>query len=393
MDAKQQMYQHALKEAQALSAKGNLTPQEVNDLAKRTERLVRMRLDLEQAKSRDAIKDAFDAATPKVGASNDDGSGFGGDWQPLSEALSLKFGQAEMKNLHQAALSKTPFRTGAKAVQAESDFDQADAAFFDLTRIAPNRARFRVASLLPATVKLGDGNSVTYYKPSTLATAAAATAEAAALTQSSPTWVAVDEPIRKVGHYAHVPDEAVQDWADFQSVLGQELLDGLISVENAQLLVGSGVAPNLAGIYDDSRAVTARAQGTDMVADAIMKALGDVRDLGNVEPDAIIMRASDWIVIRTLKDNNDRYIFGDATSSGEKRIDGVPVYLTNDGTAGHVYVGSFASAKAYIRKMPTVESTITDSDDFVKDLAKFRVTERFALAVPRPTAFCDLTLA
>jgi hypothetical protein len=59
---------------------------------------------------------------------------------------------------------------------------------------------------------------------------------------------------------------------------------------------------------------------------------------------------------------------------------------------GHVYLGAFNTTRAYLRTVPRLESTNNDQDDFIKDLSKVRVIERFALAVPNNLAFCDLTL-
>ncbi|MEX2274894.1 MAG: phage major capsid protein [Actinomycetota bacterium] len=386
MSEKKRIYEETLAKATALTKKETLSISESKELGELTDRIISMR---EELKRDDELAHAFD----HIPTGTSDGPKFDGEWKPLDQLNSLRFAKADLEQLAKAAQGHSGLRIQAKAVQAETDFDNADAAFFDLVRVAANRSKFRVASLIPAQVKVGDGNSVTYYKPGALATGATAVSEAAALPQSSPTWVAVDEPIRKVGHYSHVPDEAVQDWSDMVAVLGQEMVDGLISVENAQVLVGDGTAPDLAGIFDDSRTgVQTRAQGGDVTITAIMKALGDVRENGNVEPDAIIMRASTWTNIRVIQNANEDYVYG-LVSNGERKIDGVPVHLTNDGTASHIYVGSFASAKAYLRKLPILESTNSADDDFIKDLTKFRVTERFALAVPRPEAFCDLTLS
>lgn len=339
---------------------------------------------------------AVEAAVAAVSGPAPDETGMTSDFQKtVADLAGFKFAAKDVENLRASAMGGTPY--GMKAVQAETAFAVADGNFFDLERFPAVRAKFRVASLIPAKMSVGDGNGITYYRPSTLATGATAVAEGGSIPQSSPTFVAVSEAIRKMGHYAHVPGEALQDQADFVQVLAEELVGGLIAVENAQVLVGSGAGANLAGIFDDSRtAIQARAQGTDTVLDAVMKALDDVRTNGHAEPDSIVMRSSDWTSIRLAKNASDDYYFsagGSPTGGSARSIDGVPVYLTEDGTASTVYVGAFSTARIYVRQVPTVETTISDGTDFLTDAVKARALERFALATPNEAAFCALTLA
>lgn len=339
------------------------------------------------------IKSALADVAPGV---DEGGAGPSNDFtKSLGDIQRLRFDQGDLESFRKAADSGSSYRV--KAVQAESAFAQSAGTLFDFELAPAVRETLRIASLIPAKLLGGGdgeaGNDVTYFTPSTLATGATAVAEAAALPQSSPTWVAVNEPIRKVAHYAHVPDEALQDWGQFYEVLGSEMVQGMIAIENSQLLVGSGVSPNLAGVFDDSRSITQVAQGTDTTLDAVLKSIAKVRELGFVEPDAVIMRASDWLGIRLSKNANDDYYFGPPTGAGIANIDGVPVYISSAGTSGHVYVGQFSSLRAYIRKLPTIETTNSADDDFTKDLTKVRVTERFALAVPSALKFADLTLS
>ncbi len=239
-----------------------------------------------------------------------DESGSEGLWsRKLSQVAEFKFARTELEALQKSMLAGASYR--AKAVQAESTLGVPAGSVLDLGQIDPAvRETFRVADLIPARLfgsgGMEAGNDVTYYRPVDLANQAAAVAEAAALPQSSPTWEAVSEPIRKVAHYAHIPDEALQDWSEFQQVLGAEMLAGMIAIENSQLLVGSGVAPNLAGVFDDSRSVLTQSQGTDTVIDAVIKSLNKVRRTGFVEPDAIVLRSADWEPIGLAKNSGWR---------------------------------------------------------------------------------------
>jgi HK97 family phage major capsid protein len=81
------------------------------------------------------------------------------------------------------------------------------------------------------------------------------------------------------------------DFTNFKAVIGTELLAGLINAENAQLLTGSGVAPNLTGLLTVSDILHQGEARTRL--DAILKAKTDLRTGASLtEPDAIVIHPS-----------------------------------------------------------------------------------------------------
>ena len=154
------------------------------------------------------------------------------------------------------------------------DIDSTDAPMaavgdYRMTPFPFLRDKPQVANLIP--VERTDAPTVFYFKGSTAASAAAAVAEGAAKPESSPVWTQVSAPVRKLAHYVRINDEVLQDFTNFRQVIGTALLAGLIDAENAQLLVGSGVAPNLTGLLTTSGILT-QARGADSSLDAILKA-------------------------------------------------------------------------------------------------------------------------
>ena len=84
------------------------------------------------------------------------------------------------------------------------------------------------------------GPSVIFFQQVSQASAAAPVAEGGAKPESSPNWTAVTTPARKLAHYAVVSKESLADFANFDQIVNQEMVRGLVVAENAQILTGSG---------------------------------------------------------------------------------------------------------------------------------------------------------
>ena len=182
----------------------------------------------------------------------------------------LDFSMGQVQQWHKAAQD-------GHFIKAEIDSTDSPMSAVGDYRMTPFpflRDKPRVANLIP--VERTDAPTVFYFRGTTAASAAAAVAEGAAKPESSPVWQQISSPVRKLAHYTRINDEVLQDFVNFREVVGTELLAGLIDAENAQLLVGSGVAPNLTGFLTTSGILT-RARGADSNLDAVAKAKADLR--------------------------------------------------------------------------------------------------------------------
>jgi hypothetical protein len=197
-----------------------------------------------------------------------------------SGAPALDFSTHQVQQMQKAAL-------GGHFIKAEIDSSDAPMSGVGDYRLTPFpflRDKPRVANLIPT--ERTDAPTVFYFRGSTAASAAAPVAEGAAKPESSPVWTQVSAPVRKIARYTRINDEVLADFTNFRQVVGTELLAGLIDAENSQLLVGSGVAPNLTGLLNTSGILT-RPRGTDSNLDAVAKAKADLRvGASFTEPDA-----------------------------------------------------------------------------------------------------------
>ncbi len=301
---------------------------------------------------------------------------------------SLDFSDAHVKAMHLAAQSGHYYKANIDSVGAP----MAAVGEYQLTPFPFLRDKARVASLIPT--QRTEAPMVFYFRGSTAASAAAAVAEGAAKPESTPVWSQISAPVRKLAHFTRINDEVLQDLSNFSKVVGAELLAGLVDVENAQLLTGSGTSPNLTGLLTTLGILT-RARGTDNNLDAILKAKADLRvGASFTEPDAVVIHPTNLMSIQTAKDTDGRYITNDPAAPGPETLFGMSVVATTKCTLGTALVGNFKEAATiYMRMAPTVEVAPLGggTTEFISNQTLVRCEERLTLAVQRPTSLISVT--
>jgi len=169
---------------------------------------------------------------------------------------------------------------------------------------------------------------------------------------------------------------------------------GLIDAENSQLLVGSGVSPNLTGLLTTSGILT-RARAADSNLDAVLKAKADLRvGASFCEPDGLVIHPSNLATIQLAKDTQGRYITNDPAQSGPETLFGMRLVPTTKITLNTALMGNFAeAARLYVRQSPVVELAPLGGGtiEFIANQTLARCEERLALAVPRPTSLISIT--
>jgi len=238
---------------------------------------------------------------------------------------------------------------------------------------------------------------VRYLKETVATNAAAAVAEGTAKPESTLNFSAVDEPVRKIATWLKVTDEMFEDVAALRSYIDARLALFVRIQEEAQLLTGSGVAPNITGFLNRSGLTAAQALGADTRPDAIYKEITKIRVASFLEPDGIVLNPTDWQSIRLLKDGQGQYYgggpftgaYGNSGSvNPSDMLWGKTVVHTTAMTQGTALIGAFATASQLFRRNGlVVEATNSNEDDFKNNLVMIRAEERLALAVFRPAAF------
>ena len=211
----------------------------------------------------------------------------------------------------------------------------------------------------------------------------------------------VTEALKKIAGFIKESDEIIEDLPWFMSAINGRLLYNLGLFEENQLLAGSGVGANLAGILNRSGIQTEASADAGDNADALFRAITKTALNSGLDADGIVINPVDYQALRLSKDANGQYFgggffagqYGNGGIQEQPPLWGLRTVVTPAIAAGTALVGAFAQAGSVIRKGGVrVESTNSDEDDFTNNRVTIRAEERLALAVRRPSGFVKVTL-
>lgn len=233
-----------------------------------------------------------------------------------------------------------------------------------------------------------NGTSIEYPRQTTRTNAAAAVAEGGTKPESAYVWTVATANVRTIAHWVPVSRQAMDDAPQLASLIDGELRFGLDLVEDAQLLAGSGVSPNLPGLIGQATAYSAPIDppGTETSIDQLRLAMLQV-ELADFPTDGIVLNPADWALIELTKTTDGAYIFANPTRLAGPTLWGQPVVSTTAITIDKFLVGAFKmAAQIFDREDTEVLISSEDRDNFITNMLTVRAEKRLALAVKRPTA-------
>jgi len=264
----------------------------------------------------------------------------------------------------------------------------------DQIKYDPSRS-IHIRSLLP----LGstDAQTIRFPKESAYSDGAAATAEAAAFTQSDFNLAASTVNVEKIGTYMRITGEMLDDIKQLTSYLSARVPEKVLSVEDNEILNGDGTSPNLDGLFTDGTAFAAGGFALAIESanefDVLTVALNQLA-LANYQADTILLNPTDLHKMILLKSTANEYLRNQIFSGLQPTINGIPVTVNTAVTAGKFLVGNLRQAsQLWIRENLAVEFSREDSDNFQKNFVTVRAMERVALTNYLPNAIVQGTFS
>ena len=231
--------------------------------------------------------------------------------------------------------------------------------------------------------------AIVYMEETTVTSAAAERAEAAAYAESTLALTERTNTVRSIGTSIPVTDEQLADVPGVTAYLNMRLPNLVLRRLDGQLLTGDGIAPNLEGINNLTGILT-QAVGADTVPDAVYKGLRQVRVTGRAIPNIVYAHPNDWESIRLLRTADGIYIWGNPADAGPMRIWGVMVVETDAQTENTILGGDTTYAQLFVRQDLVVEIGFVN-DDFLDGRQTIRAGLRAAFVGYRPEAFVQIT--
>jgi HK97 family phage major capsid protein len=195
--------------------------------------------------------------------------------------------------------------------------------------------------------------------------------------------------VATIAHWIRASKQVLADVPMLQAYIDGRLLYGLKLKEEAQLLKGSGVGLNIAGIitqasaYANPGVVVQNETMLDRLRIAMLQA-----ELAEYAADGMVLSPIDWAQIELTKTTDNAYLFATPRGLAVPGLWGRPVVASTAQTANDFLVGAFAlGAQGWDREDATITVSNQDRDNFVKNMVTILCEERVGLTVFRPEAF------
>lgn len=209
---------------------------------------------------------------------------------------------------------------------------------------------------------------------------------------STYTVESVDGKLVVVAHVSEQIDHyTLSDNANLEGFVESEMLYGLRTALENQIINGSGTAPNLRGLLNTS-GIQSQAFATNALT-SIRKAITKLESQGYT-PGVLAVSADDWEAIELL-----------TATSGATDVRGVPIDAVTRRLWGvQAVVSTVLPAKTAVLLDGSALAVDTDgqidtrwsdavSDDFVKNYVRARVESRFGLSVFKPMGIVSIATA
>lgn len=324
-----------------------------------------------------ASKKAFDAKAPVS----------------LKSALDQMINEGAIEELRKGNTSRSTFQVKAGDMTIANSFTGVVAAETVVPQIKfdPSRA-VHIRSLIP----LGstDANVIRFPKETAYDDGAGVAAGGTAVGQSDFDIAATSVNVEKLGTFMRITEEMLNDTPQLTAYLSARVPNKVLSVEDNQILNGTGANNQLDGFFTagNSAAFNATTAGfADAVEaaneyDVLIAAMNQL-NLSNYSASTILLNPTDLHKIVLLKSTANEYLRQQIYSGLQPTIMGIPVTVNTAVTAGEFLVGDLGVAsQLWVRENLAVEFSREDSTNFRDYFVTVRVQERLAHSVYQPNA-------
>lgn len=196
-----------------------------------------------------------------------------------------------------------------------------------------------------------------------------------------------------VAHWMRASKQILSDVPQLEAFIRYKLSYGLRREIEDQVINGDGTGGNLTGLIEaDCTTPLTGATSNDTNIDLFRRAIAQL-EVGNFEPDVVMMHPLDWADMELLKDSENRYILNNVYGAMTKPW-GLNIVTSTAITQGTAYVGAIAANVALLdREGLSVNASSEDGDNFRKNLITMLAEARLGFQVTQEDCVVEVLLA
>lgn len=222
-------------------------------------------------------------------------------------------------------------------------------------------------------------------------TSASTVAEGATKPEATIEFVDDDAPVRTIAVTLPITNQLLADSPAVVSYINGRLSYMLAFREEAEILNGNGVAPDLKGLLRYNIQTQAATAGEHAIT--LGNAIAKIEN-ANGYPNAVAMSPTNYWEMVTNRETGAIFDAGTPFSSTALTVWGLPIVKTRALATNHALVADFRLGAQLFDRSPATTVYFDQHSDFaVKNKTLIRSEERLALAVYREDWFVDTTLA
>jgi hypothetical protein len=242
-----------------------------------------------------------------------------------------------------------------------------------------------------------NNGKITFVDQDTLVRNADNVAKCGPVPESDINWIEASCDVEKIGDSIKVCQAALEDYDFIANEIDQFLRENIRLKFDQQLLLGTGVTPQLKGVIASAQAWSV-APGSPIVGlalqvqaptigDVISTALKQIENSGqnnSYVPNAILMNPTDvelMLLTKDLDNNADISRVVRISDDGTVFVKGVAVIENNIVPQNEAYAGDFKKGTIYMTRELNIKMTDSNASEFLSDVSTIKGTMRAALVI------------
>lgn len=246
----------------------------------------------------------------------------------------------------------------------------------------------RLLDLLVTRVPVSTA-TFTWFKQTVRTDNAAPVADNALKPTSVYTFTEQTGDVQVIAHLSEaIPQRYLTDYSLLGQFLQDEMFEGLMRAVETQVMTGNGTAPNLRGLLNTSGILT-QAWSTNLLT--TLRKATTALELYGEQPTAWAINPADVEVLDLLQDNEARHYFGGPSQQmgNSAPVWSIPIVKTVAVPAGTAVLGDWRYLELVVREDARLDID-TSGVLFDRNQFKARAEGRWGVAIPRPSAFCQV---